>query len=147
MTDPIESHVHPHILELIDELGANIGLDRSPGQSPHAYLAQLLWFQKREQGLMVGNLRTATDVIRRSTALLNETLRNNWWYLIIGALLQTFWAVVPLVPLIQLLGGPVTVYAAWVALICLAPVIAKAVFELYWRIRGNSSELEGGKSA
>ena len=49
--------------------------------------------------------------------------------------------------LIQLLGGPVTVYAAWVALICLAPVIAKAVFELYWRIRGDSSELEGGKSA
>lgn len=128
MTDRIE----PFTPRMIEDIGAMCRCKRYPGESQNDFLGRAILSLHNANGECARDLESAYDLI----AKLAQDARRP----VLGPLLQSCWAVVPLIPFMFLIGWPVTLYGLWLGIVCLWPLIEEARFRLYCRLRPADPE-------
>lgn len=136
MTDGIE----PFTPKMIDDIGAICRCKRYPGESQNDFLGRAILSLHEAHSENARDLESAYDLI----AKLAQDVRR---IPVLGPVMQTCCAVVPLIPLMLLLGRPVVLYASWLGLVCLGPVAERAGFRLYCRLRPADPEAAEVKPA
>lgn len=129
MTDRIE----PFTPIMIDDIGAICRCKRYPGESQNDFLGRAILSLHETHGECARSLATADKLI---AGFLKEARRVP----VLGSVMQTCCAVVPLIPFMFLLGRPVVIYALWLGIVCLGPIVAEGGFKLFCRLRPVRSE-------
>jgi hypothetical protein len=128
MTDRIE----PFTPRMIEDIGAMCRCKRYPGESQNDFLGRAILTLHEANGECTRSLKTADELL---AGFLKDARHP-----VLGPLLQSCWAVVPLIPFMFLIGWPVTLYGLWLGIVCLWPVIEEAGFRLYCRLRPADPE-------
>lgn len=120
--------IEPFTPGMIEDIGAMCRCKRYPGESQNDFLGRAILSLHETNGKLSRSLETADELI---AGFLKEAPR----FPFLGPVMQTCCAIVPLIPLMVLIGLPVILYAVWLGIVCLWPLIEEAGFRLYRRLR------------